>query len=152
MSFDLNQLAAADTADMAVTLNGEEIGWVWTFAGPGHPKSIDQGNRIARERLEEERLKEQAQVNGRKWKAPVLEADAVRLRNVNHVVERLIGWSAAPMNGKDYPFTPDNARALLLNRSYTALLAQALEFLGEDSSFTPRSGNGSSPTPSETSN
>ena len=43
-SFDLTDFDSADTADMLVShpVTGEPTAWVITFAGPGHPKTIDQ--------------------------------------------------------------------------------------------------------------
>lgn len=150
--FDLDQLDAADEATMTVVANGALTDWSWTFSGPGHPKTVEQSNRLSRERLHEERQKEQARANGRKWKAPEETVDEVRARNVGFVVERLIGWSPVKMGGKDYPFTSENARALLLDPRKGGLLIQALEFLGEEASFTPRSAINSAPTPSDPSN
>jgi hypothetical protein len=43
------------------------------------------------------------------------------------------------MDGKDYPFSVENARALLLDRRKGQLLIQALEFLGDEQSFGKRS-------------
>lgn len=141
-AFDLSSLDAADEAVMEVRANGNRTGWTWTFAGPGHPKTIELSNRFARDRLRREQAQEQAQVNGKKWKAPDETPDEVLDRNVSLVVARLLGWSPIQMSGADYPFTPDNAKALLMDRRKGQLLVQALEFLGEEQSFTKRSGNG----------
>ena len=139
MTFDLAALDAADEAVMEVIANGQPTGWRWTFAGPGHPRAVEQQNRIARAALAEGRAKEQAQVNGRKWKAPEKTPDEQRAENVEFVIERLLGWSEVTMGGEPFPFTPENARALLSDRKKPALLAQAVEFLLDDASFTVRS-------------
>ncbi|PWJ80645.1 hypothetical protein C7441_112187 [Pseudaminobacter salicylatoxidans] len=140
--FDLTELDAADEDVMVVKRNdGTETGWKWTFAGPGHPKTIEQSNRLARERLRREKEQEQAQVNGKKWKAPDETPNEVLERNVRLVVERLLGWSPIKMNGQDHPFSPENAKALLTDRRKGTLLIQSLEFLGDDAAFTQRSEN-----------
>lgn len=138
-AFDLSELDASDEATMEVYANGKPTGWLWTFAGPGHPKAIEQSNRLAKERLRKEREIEQAQVNGRKYKATEETVDEALERNVRMVTDRLIGWSPIQMNGKDFPFSIENATALLLDRRKGQLLLQALEFLGDERSFTPRS-------------
>lgn len=149
--FDLNDLNAADESVMTVAVSGKPTDWTWTFAGPGHPKAVEQANRLSRERLHDERQKEQARANGRKWKAPEETVDETRVRNVDFIVERLLGWSPVTMGGKDHPFTPENARGLLLDPRKGALLVQALEFLGDEASFTPRSEINSAPLQSATS-
>lgn len=138
-AFDLSDLDASDTAVMEIYANGKPTNWLWEFAGPGHPKTIEQSNRIAKERLRKEREIEQAQVNGRKYKPAEETVDEALSRNVQLVVDRLLGWSPIKMDGKDYPFSPENAKALLLDRRKGQLLVQALEFLGDERSFTPRS-------------
>lgn len=140
-AFDLSDLDSADEAVMEVFANGRPTGWKWTFAGPGHPKTIELSNRFARERLRREKEQEQAQVNGKKWKAPEETPEEVLDRNVSLVVGRLLDWSPIQMNGKDYPFTPENAKALLMDRRKSQLLVQALEFLGDETAFLKRSEN-----------
>lgn len=136
-SFD--DFAAADTSDMEVVVNGRLTGWVWTFAGPGHPQTIAQNDRIARESMHEERKLREQQLNGRKVKLPEDTVDERRKKNIDHVVERLVGWSAVKIGGADYPFTKDNARALLGDPAKVSLLTQAFEFLGNETAFTKRS-------------
>lgn len=137
-SFDLSTVDTADESVMEVVVNGNPVDWRWTFAGPGHPKTIEQSNKLARERLRREKEQEQSRINGKRWKAPDETVDEVLERNVNLVVDRLLGWSPVKMNGQDYPFTPENARALLLDRRKGQLLVQALEFLGDEQSFGKR--------------
>lgn len=138
-AFDLAELDAADESRMTVIANGRQTDWVWTFAGPGHPNTVAQSNRLSRERLQRERAIEQTIHNGRKWKAPDESPDEVLSRNVEIVVERLLGWSPVKLNGDDYSFSPENARKLLLDRRKSALLIQALEFLGDEAAFMRRS-------------
>jgi hypothetical protein len=138
-SFDLSSFDAVDEAEMEVYANGQPTGWKFRIAGPGHPKTIEQSNKLAKERLRREKEQEQARINGKRWKAPDESVDEVLERNVNLVVDRLLGWSPVTMDGKDYPFSVENARALLLDRRKGQLLIQALEFLGDEQSFGKRS-------------
>lgn len=140
---DLEDFSTLDTADMEVRINGRPIGWTWSFAGPGHPKTIEQGNRIARKALKESREKEQARINGRKWHADDEDIEDIRRRSVDFVVERLVGWSAIKVfddDGKkvDFPFTADNATKLLSDPKKTGLLEQAYSFLADNENFTRR--------------
>jgi hypothetical protein len=130
---------AADEADMAVVMNGTVTTWVWTFAGPGHPKTVEIENRAAREQLRNQHQVEQQRLNGKKVKLPEQTVDEIREKNVDWIVDRLLRWSPVRINGDDYPFSAENARALLSDRKKVALFAQALEFLTADDSFTQRS-------------
>jgi hypothetical protein len=137
--FDLDDLDALDTAEMVVISNGKPTDWVWTFAGPGHPKAIAASNAIARERLRLDAAQEQARVNGKKWKAEEETPAEALNRNATYVIDRLIGWSPVKMGGQDFPFTTENARKLLTDPKKGALALQAMEFLAEANSFTRRS-------------
>jgi hypothetical protein len=151
--FTLDDLDAADAATMEVMAFGRPTGWTWTFAGPGHPKTIAQSDRYAREALVTEKLQAQAQVNGKKWKAPEESLDERRAKNINHIVERLIGWSPFKVSrdGPEFPFTEENARTVLADRRKVDIYTQALDFLREDLAFTKRSATASAPSPSEAS-
>jgi len=140
-SFDLNDFDTEDTADMVVLhpATGEPTGWRITFAGPGHPKAVEQSNRLQRKRLREEKSREQAQMNGRKWKAEEKTPEEIRAENVAFVVERILGWTPVRINGEDLPFTPENATRLLLDPKKGKLFTQMLEFLAAEESFTKRS-------------
>lgn len=134
--FDISELEAEDTAEMAVVgAQGKVSTWIWTFAGPGHPRTIAQSNRIAREELHKKRLKEQARANAKKWKEPEQSPDEVLAENIEYVMERLLGWSETSFKGEAFPFNEDNARKLLADRKYGALLQQSVDFLLDDASF-----------------
>lgn len=139
LDIDLSDIDAADESEMVVVLNGKPTTWVWTFAGPGHPKTIAQGNRIARESLHDAKEKEQARVNNRKWKATEEAPDDIRKKNVAYVVERLLGWTPIKLAGEPLAFSPDAATKLLLDPRKVTLLTQALDFINEDKSFIKRS-------------
>lgn len=150
---DIDVFDAVDTAEMVVlTPDGRLSQWVWTFAGPGHPSTIAQSNRLARERLHEDSQKEAARVNGRKWKSVEESPDDVRAKNANFIIERLISWDGATRAGQPFPYSVESARQILLDPRKSGILIQALEFLGENASFTPRSPKPSQPSPSESSN
>lgn len=136
---DIDNINAVDQAEMTVVYNGQPLDWTWTFAGPGHEKTIAQNNRIAREQLARDRLKEQAATNGKRWKAPEVTPEERRADNVRYVLERLLGWSPVTMAGADYPFSEENARKVLSDPKKAWLYQQALEFLQDDNSFTGRS-------------
>jgi hypothetical protein len=139
LDLSMAALASADTATMNVVVGGNPSGWLWEFAGPSHPKALAQANRTSRASLHKSKLIEQAQANGRKWVAEEQTPDQVRADNVTYIIERLIGWSTVRIDGQDFPFSEDKARELLSNVKNVGLLAQALEFLAADNSFTKRS-------------
>jgi hypothetical protein len=93
---------------------------------------------LSRERLHEDAQKEQARVNGKKWKASDETPDEVRKRNVSFIVERLLRWTPIKLNGEDLPFSIENATKVLSDPRKVSLLIQALEFLNEDKSFIKR--------------
>lgn len=138
-AFDIESLDAIDQADMVVLSDGRPTSWIWTFAGPGHPKTVALANKVSRERLRKEQEQEQARVNGRKWKGDEETPDQLKERNADFIVERLLGWSPVKFGGEPYPFTTENARKLLLDPRKGALAMQALEFLADQRSFTKRS-------------
>lgn len=138
-SFDLSDLDAIDEAEMVVVVGGKPTDWTWYFSGPGHPQTVAQSNRVARDELSKQRSIEQARANGRKYKSEQQTPDGLLSDNVAYVLERLLRWSPVKMGGQDFPFTQDNARALLMDRKKGALLQQAIDFLLDDNSFTKRS-------------
>lgn len=141
MDLDLSMFAAEDTAEWDVPhpVTGEPSGWKWTFAGPGHPQTVEAANRATRRRLEEEKRMEAARVNGKKWKPEDRTVEELRRENVRLVVDRLIGWTPIKINGEDYPFSRENAESLLLNPAMVRLYNGAIGFLADEESFTPRS-------------
>lgn len=138
-SFDLSDLDSAEESEMEVLANGRPTGWRWRVAGPAHPQSLAQSNRVSREQLSKRRMQEQQQLNGKKVKLPEQTPDELLEDNVKFVLERLLGWSDITMNGEPYPFSQDNARKLLMDRKKGALLQQAIEFILDDNSFMSRS-------------
>lgn len=144
---DLSTFESEDTAEMVVLhpATGQPTTWKITFAGPGHPKTMEQADRLGRRTLEEQRRRDQAMVNGRKWKAESPTLDDQRKESVRLVVERILGWSPVKVSGADYPFTPENAERLLLEPKQAALYRQCFEFLTADDAFFGKPGRISSP-------
>lgn len=141
VDIDISEFDTLDESDMVVKhpLSGEPTTWTITFAGPGHPKSIEYFDRIARQNLREEASKEQARVNGRKWKAEDESLDARRQKNLEMIVSRMIRWSPVRINGEEMPFTPENAMKLLGDRKKGDLFQQCFDFLNAEKSFFPAS-------------
>jgi hypothetical protein len=137
-TFDLAELDAIDTADLDVRhpATGEPTGWVITFAGPGHPQAVALNERTMRKRLREEREKEQARTNGRKWKGEERSTEEIRAENLGFLVDRIVSWSPVRINGEDIPFTREAAMQLLGDPRKGWLFTQALEFVVADDTFT----------------
>jgi len=143
MAFDIAALAAADEADCEIVdADGKKTGWVWTFAGPGHPATIAIDNEMNAYRLARDAAKEKAQANGRKWKgdgeSPEETAERLREQSVNYIAARLLRWSDIEMAGAPYPCTKENARAILSNRAMGVVIDQANAFLIDERSFIKR--------------
>ncbi len=139
MAFDISNLAAGEEADMEVLdLDGNGTGWLWTFAGPGHPTTIEADRKQTQRFLNREAEKERAQVNGRKWKGEAVDPDQRRSDSIAYVVSRMLRWSETTMGGQPYPFTHDNATAVLSDPSMPGLIEQANAFLLADRSFSKR--------------
>lgn len=136
---NMSDLSSAETAEMTVWLNGKETNWKWTWAGPGHPKTVTQRRRMDKERLSLEALQEQARVNNRKYKAPEIDPEQDFANRVTQLVERLVGWSDVTVGGQVLAFSEDKAREILSNPSNVQLYLQSWEFLGADTSFIKRS-------------
>jgi hypothetical protein len=134
--FDLSDLETGDEASLAIKDSaGRVTGWIWTFFGPGHPKTVALSNRVSKKWLQEARDKEQAQVNGKKWKPEDRSLDDVRSENVANIVERTKAFTPVKLNGVVIEFSPDAARRLLLDPRKGALLTQVSEFLKEEENF-----------------
>lgn len=139
--FDLSELDTGDEASLAIKDRaGRPTTWIWTFYGPGHPKTIALSNRVSKKFLDEAREKEQAQVNGKKWKAEERSLDDVRQENVRNILERTKGFTPVRINGETIEFSPDAARKLLLDPRKGALFAQISAFLQEEENFMAPSG------------
>lgn len=137
MDFDLSDFDSADTSEMPVAhpVSGEPTEWVITFAGPGHAKTIDLADRRARQQLREEKAKEQARANGRKWKGEEKTPAEQRVENVEWIAERIVGWTPVKINAEDLPYSRENATKLLADPNKGWLFRQCLEFLLAEENF-----------------
>jgi hypothetical protein len=142
--FDIDDFATADTAEMVVAhpITGEPTSWRITFAGPGHPKTVKQTDRLARQTMRESRDQEMARVNGRKWKGEERTPDENRRRNAEFFAERMLGWTPVRINGADLPFSEETAVKLLMDPKYLKFYQQVLNFLADERSFTKASASG----------
>lgn len=137
---DLSALATMDEGDLHILFpDGTKTGWVWTFAGPSHPRTVEINRKQAARFMAREQAKERAQVNGKKWKGDDETADEVFERSLDYIVDRLLRWSELAVDGAPLPCTPENAREVLSDRKYGLILDQVNTFLGEERSFTKRS-------------
>jgi hypothetical protein len=135
--FDLGDLDARDEAELAIKhpSTGEVTTWVWTFYGPGHPRTIEIANKVGREALQKLAAQNQARVNGKKWKEEDQTLDQVRAENVDNILARTKSFTPVKLEGKTIEFSPDTAKSLLLDRKKGWLLVQVMEFLAEEASF-----------------
>lgn len=139
--FDLAALDSSDEATLAIKhpQTREATTWLWTFYGPGHPKTIEQANRTTREVLREQREKEQARVNGKRWKGEDVSPDELRKKNVSYIVERTKTFTPVKIGAETIEFSVEAAKRLLLDPKKEWLLAQIGEFLRDEESFLPTS-------------
>lgn len=135
--FDIGELDARDEAELAIKhpSTGETTTWVWTFYGPGHPKTVEIANRVSRDALRDLAAQKQARVNGKKWKEEDQSIDQIRADNVDNIVARTKAFTPVNWNGKEITFSAEKAKELLLDRKKGWLFAQIIEFLREDESF-----------------
>lgn len=135
--FDLSSLDARDEADLAIRhpSTGDVTTWVWTFYGPGHPKTVEIANRVSREALREAAAQKAARINGKKWKEEDTSVDQVRDENVQAVIARTKTFTPVKLGDETINFSPEAAKGLLLDRRKGWLLAQIIEFLRAEESF-----------------
>jgi hypothetical protein len=154
IAVDLTAFIPQDVAVLNVLRAGgiEETGWKITFAGPSHPQTLAWSEASARKNLRRQAQIEQAQVNGKKFKAEEREPDDVRRENIAYVVARIVDWSPVRLGpGEPILFSPAAATELLLRPELGFVYTQALEFLGEERSFTKGSAKPSGDTQGDTS-
>jgi hypothetical protein len=112
------------------------------LAGPGHPQTVDMGNKLSREGLARSKAQEMARVNGKKWKGDDETAEEVLRRTAQTFAGRILGWTPVKFDGEDYPFTTENAVKLLMDPSRgDTLVTQLAEFIGDEKAFMKRSEN-----------
>jgi hypothetical protein len=135
--FDLGALDARDEADLAIRhpTTDAVTTWVWTFYGPGHPKTVEVANRVSRDALRDLAAQKQARVNGKKWKEEDQSIDQIRAENVENIVARTKTFTPVNMGDGKIEFSAEKAKELLLDRKKGWLFSQIVEFLKSDESF-----------------
>ena len=141
---DLSGMMPVDSSVLEILKPGgtEGTGWKITFAGPSHPRTVAWANEAARRALRKQQRVEQAQANGKKYRADEREPDDVRRENVEWVVSRIIGWTPVRITSiapEPIEFSDKAAIDLLMQPGMGWAFAQMVDFLGEERSFTPRS-------------
>lgn len=142
--FDLASVVAQDEMQYYVVhpKTKKTTTWCWTFYGPGHPNTIAVADATLRELLDVQRAKEQARVNGKKWKEDVEDIEAVRLKNIRKIVARTKEFSPVKLGSETITFSVAAAEKLLLDRNMMWLLEDIIEFLSSTENFikpSPRS-------------
>jgi hypothetical protein len=143
-TFDLGSVVVRDVAPLTIThpTTGQPTTWVLEIAGPGHPATIALNNDLARERLAEARDQTMARVNGRKWKAPETDPEADKREGAKRWSRRIVGWSPVTLNGAPFPYTPENAAALLTEPGYGWVATQFWDLMAADAGFIETSAKG----------
>ncbi len=139
---DLSSIIPTDTAVLEILKPGglEGTGWKITFAGPAHPKAVAWSNEASRKNLRKQQQIEQAQVNGRKFKAEDKDPEEQRRENVSWVVSRITDWTPVRLGpGDAITFSETAATDLLMKPELGFAFAQMVDFLADDRSFTQRS-------------
>jgi len=130
--FDLSNLDTSAAAEMGAVLDvlhpteNLPIGVRITLAGADsdiYQKFVNKAANKVRQRIKP----------GRPYTPPSQEEE--NERGIALLVACTLGWEGMIMNGKEYPFTPENARVLYANPGYTWLRTQVDEFIGDRSNF-----------------
>lgn len=140
-AFDIDELRSTDTDELVIVhpATGAPTTWVWTLAGPGHPATVAASDRVAQRALELDRQRSQALNNRRNWHEPKRTPTEQRRENAETFASRVVGWTAARINGADYPFSTQNVVKLLLDPAYDRVYGQLLAYFVADEAFTQRS-------------
>lgn len=135
--FDLAAADAQDEATLAIKhpTTDEPTTWLWTFYGPGHPKTIEVADRAARSVLRERHEQTKARLNGKTVKVEEQSLDQIRAENADNIVARLKGFTPVKMGGETISYSAEAAKALLLDRKKGWLYAQIVEWIRADENF-----------------
>lgn len=117
----------------------EPTGWKVTLAGPAHPKTQAWVTENARRNLRKAAMIEQAQANGKKYKAEVAEVADSRRENVEWLVSRIVDWTPVKIGPETFPFSDAVAVELLSRPAMGWAFNQILEAVGDERSFTKAS-------------
>jgi hypothetical protein len=126
-----------DTSDLHVVKPGtnKRTGWVVTFAGPGHPKTIALNTETLRKQLDEAKRIKQSQANSRKVKLDDEQPEDSRREFIEGLVARIVTWSPVDFGEGPIEFSDKAAVALLLDPKKGAYVSQFVDFLIDDRAF-----------------
>lgn len=133
--FDLADLKAANTAELAIIHPVTKLAttWVWTFAGPGHPVTRALSERLGKKDRAEAFQREKAMFTGRdpkeKSNNEVIAENALRFGG------RVLGWTPIVMNGQELAYSQQKAIEILADPDYGWLYTQVFNFLRDDETF-----------------
>lgn len=135
--FDLDDLETGDEATLAIKdTAGHVTTWIWTFYGPGHPKTQEIAKKASKKLLNELKQQRQDRLNGKKVVVDQPSMDELRVENVDNIVARTKGFTPVRIKGETIEFSPETARKLLLDPYKGLLYKQVSEYLGEEENFT----------------
>jgi hypothetical protein len=141
-AIDLSALIPLETAVLEILKPGgiESTGWKITFAGPAHPKTVAWQNEQSRKSLRKAQQIEQAQVNGRKFKAEDKDPQEQQRETVSWIVARIVDWTPIKLGaGEPMRFSDAVAIDLLVKPELGWAFSQMVDFITDDRSFTQRS-------------
>lgn len=138
------------TADLNVLIPGTATpsGWIVTFAGPSHPKTVALSDQAERDRQKKSAEIERAQVNNRKWKGDELTPAEIRQKTVEGVIGRIISWTPVDFGEGDVDFAEGDAAAearavkLFLDPAMGQFFGQFVDFLTAEKAFLKASATG----------
>src|ERR1700750_749412 len=135
--FDIAKMDAQDEGEFVIrhpkTL--EPTDWTGTSYGPGHAVTTELSNRVAAAALKKAAARRQAQINGRKWKEDEESLEQLRADQVDGIVTRTKSFTPIKLDGKVIEYSPDAAKALLLDRRKGWLLEQISDYLRDEANF-----------------
>lgn len=140
-AIDLSAILPADTSVLEILKPGgtEGTGWLITFAGPGHAKTVAWTTEQSRRNLRKEAQREAQRENGRKIKPDERDPDDVRRENIGWVVARIVDWTPVKLGGAPIAFSEAAAMDLLMKPEMGWAYVQMVDFLADERSFTRRS-------------
>lgn len=142
---NLAHALAAQTADLNVVYPGtnQPTGWIVTFAGPSHPKSMAFSDEATREMAKKTADIERAQVNGRKWKGDDdLDPQDIRRKNISNVIRRIVTWTPVDFGTGPVEFEEEAAIELFMDPAKGNYFAQFVDFLTGEKAFFKASAKG----------
>ncbi|WP_316214294.1 branched-chain amino acid ABC transporter [Bradyrhizobium sp. SZCCHNR2032] len=138
IDIDLGTLDAQDEAELVIRhpKTREPTTWVWTFYGPAHAKTRALADRVSREALRRSVAERQARINGEPLPDEDPQTpDQIRAETVDSIVARTKAFTPVKLGDQQIVFSPDAARALLLDRKKAWLFVQIVNYLKAEENF-----------------